>query len=155
MYHRTDRLLLRPLWPEDAAPLTALVNGWTTANAQDYLVRIDCAFGVQAHRLPDAPLIGVVRLDALAPGQAPELAYWIGDAFSGHGYATESAAAAVEVAFLGLGWPDVEASCTPNNSASMRVLHKLGFRPTRPARYSLTRSHWLRSRGLLDACQAA
>ena len=44
----------------------------------------------------------------------------------GRGYATELGGAAVDVAF-GLGIPEVVAFTLPHNSASLRVMEKLGF----------------------------
>jgi RimJ/RimL family protein N-acetyltransferase len=52
----------------------------------------------------------------------------------GRGYATEGAAAAMEWAFLKLGWTDVIHSIAPDNHASQAVARKLGSRHRGPGR---------------------
>ena len=58
-----------------------------------------------------------------------EIGYGIGAAYWGRGYATEGAAALCRWA-LENGARTLEAEAAPENAASMRVLEKLGFRPT-------------------------
>ena len=52
------------------------------------------------------------------------------EAFSGRGYATESAGAMCRWALAQPGVTAVEAETALDNAASIRVLAKLGFQPT-------------------------
>ncbi|WP_321499996.1 GNAT family N-acetyltransferase [Breoghania sp.] len=60
-------------------------------------------------------------------GREPELGYWIGEPFWGHGYATEAAQAVIDHAFTVAGHDAVTASCRLTNPASRRVIEKCGF----------------------------
>jgi ribosomal-protein-serine acetyltransferase len=99
-------------------------------------------------------LVGVAMLgrDRSATGHA-ELGYWIGPRQRGLGYATAAGEQILTRAFGRLALALVFAHCSDTNSASVRVLAKLGFRlvgvarqPT-PAdetmkRYELTGAEW-------------
>jgi RimJ/RimL family protein N-acetyltransferase len=61
----------------------------------------------------------------------------------GQGLATELGAAAVAVAFEGLGLPDVVAYTLPHNGASRRVMEKLGFAYEKTAPYKVYGDHVL------------
>jgi len=67
-----------------------------------------------------------------------ELAYGFRRDRWGQGYATEAGAACLEVGFDELRVDRVVADVDPANSASIRVLEKLGFEPA-GERYALTR----------------
>ena len=69
--------------------------------------------------------IGTIGLHLL-PGQAPELGYWLGQPFWGHGYATE-AARAVVVAAREAGYPALRSRALLSNAGSRNVLAKAGF----------------------------
>ncbi len=56
-----------------------------------------------------------------------ELGYWVGRPFWGGGRATSAAEATLDFAFGTLGLAAVRAVCLEANSASLRVLAKLGF----------------------------
>ena len=60
-------------------------------------------------------------------GSEPELGYWIGEPFWGHGYATEAAQAVIDHAFTFAGHRAILASCRLTNPASRRVIEKCGF----------------------------
>ncbi|MDJ0933308.1 GNAT family N-acetyltransferase [Breoghania sp.] len=60
-------------------------------------------------------------------GSEPELGYWIGKPFWGHGYATEAAQAIIDHAFTVTGHRAILASCRLTNPASRRVIEKCGF----------------------------
>jgi RimJ/RimL family protein N-acetyltransferase len=58
-----------------------------------------------------------------------ELAYALAPDVWGRGYATEAASACVRAGFDELGLDRILADVDPENSASIRVLQKAGFRP--------------------------
>lgn len=145
MFARTERLLLRPGWREDAAPLARLLADGTIArnaarmphpygeaDALDFLSRpreplLPCLLVFT--RTSGAPrLIGGCGLHRDADG-AVELGYWIGRPYWGLGFATEAARAVLGMA-RACGHRAIRATHFVDNPASGRVLRKLGFRPT-------------------------
>ena len=145
MFARTDRLLLRPGWVEDAPQLHAAIADeavamklarlpwpYSLADAASYLGRdradgeADCLILL---RTPGTPtLIGGVGI-AMRDG-APELGYWIAPAYWNRGYATEAAAAVVAMARDSLKLDRLTSGHFDDNPASGRVLAKLGFEVT-------------------------
>jgi RimJ/RimL family protein N-acetyltransferase len=69
---------------------------------------------------------GIAKLD----GETPEIGYWLGVAFWGKGYATESARALIDHAFGELRYDTLLAGARVSNPASRRVLEKCGFQWT-------------------------
>jgi RimJ/RimL family protein N-acetyltransferase len=145
MFARTERLLLRPGFPEDAPALAAAISEErivrNLANAPwPYTIRDAEAFLAQprdpvlpslliTERTDGAPrIVGSCGL-ARRPSGAVELGYWIARPHWGRGIATEAGAALVDIA-RALRLPALEASHFVDNSPSGRVLEKLGFRPT-------------------------
>jgi RimJ/RimL family protein N-acetyltransferase len=146
MFARTERLLLRPGWIEDAPALhasiaeEAIVRNLATApwpyrmaDAEAYLSAPRRAHDVSLlvfRRTEGAPeLIGTVGLGRRPDGPI-ELGYWIARRWWNRGYATEAARAVVEIARESLRLPSLRAGHFLDNPASGRVLEKLGFRPT-------------------------
>jgi RimJ/RimL family protein N-acetyltransferase len=72
-------------------------------------------------------LIGDAGLYRTPAGEV-ELGYTLGRPWWGRGYATEAAGAWLETAFARLGIDAVVALAEPANTASLRVLEKLGMR---------------------------
>jgi RimJ/RimL family protein N-acetyltransferase len=144
MFARTERLLLRPGWAEDAPALAAaiademIVRNLATA-PWPYRLRDAEAFLAQPRdpvlpsflifeRTDGAPsLVGSCGLGR-RPSGAVELGYWIARPFWGRGYATEAAVALIDIA-RALGFTQLEGSHFLDNPASARVLEKLGFEP--------------------------
>jgi RimJ/RimL family protein N-acetyltransferase len=144
MFARTERLLLRPGWAEDAPALAAaiademIVRNLATA-PWPYGLRDAEAFLAQTRdpalpsflifeRTDGAPnLVGSCGLGR-RPSGAVELGYWIGRSYWGRGYATEAATALIDIART-LGFTRLEGSHFLDNPASGRVLEKLGFEP--------------------------
>ena len=78
--------------------------------------------------LRDEAFMGVVGL-TFAQGKPPELGYWLGEPYWGHGYATEAAEAVVAAA-RAAGCPVLRSRALLHNAGSRNVLAKLGFLET-------------------------
>ena len=144
MFARTERLLLRPGWAEDAPALAhaiadeQVVRNLATApwpfaleDAEAFLAAPrDPAMPsfLITERTEGAPLIvGACGLGR-RPSGAVELGYWIGRQHWGKGFATEAGLALIDIART-LGFEQLEGSHFLDNPASARVLEKLGFEP--------------------------
>ncbi len=142
MFARTERLLLRPGWAEDAPALAraiadeAIVRNLSTApwpygvaEAEAFLASPrDPIFPnfLITERTTAAPrLIGACGFGR-RPSGAVELGYWIGRSHWNRGFATEAGRALIDIART-LKLPQLEASHFVDNPASGRVLEKLGF----------------------------
>lgn len=144
MFARTERLLLRPGWADDAPALAQALNDQAVLRN---LARVPSPYGVDdaAHFLarPDdgLPALLIFARTATAPrlvggvgihrddAGAAELGYWIARPFWGLGFATEAARAMLDARHaLKLG--PLVASHFVDNPGSGRVLSKLGFRAT-------------------------
>ncbi len=156
MFARTERLLLRPGWQEDAPALAraigeeAVVRNLATApwpygeeEAQAFLSKpIDPTqprFLIFA-RTGGAPrLVGGCGISP-SPEDGLEMGYWIARPYWGLGFATEAGRQLIHIA-RAMHLPKLSAGHFLDNPASGAVLRKLGFRPTgRVAqRYSLAR----------------
>lgn len=145
MFARTERLLLRPGFAEDAPAVAQAIADLAIvrnlANAPwPYRIRDAEAF-LAAPRDPLLPSLLIFERTAAAPrlvgacglGRRPsgavELGYWIARPCWGRGFATEAGRALVDIA-RALGLTGLEASCFLDNPSSARVLEKLGFEPT-------------------------
>lgn len=142
MFHVTERLLLRPAWPED---WQAVFAGIGDEGVVRNLARAPWPYREQDARrfvaLPvdpvyprflvtrahDAALVGCIGIDP--HGTDVELGYWIAREYWNLGFATEAGHAALELARM-IGHPRIVASHFLDNPASGRVLIKLGFEPT-------------------------
>lgn len=69
--------------------------------------------------------IGTMGLHLL-PDMLPELGYWLGQPYWGHGYATEAAQAVVGAA-RSAGYPALRSRALLDNTGSRNVLRKVGF----------------------------
>lgn len=146
MFARTDRLLLRPGWIEDAPALAHAIGDesvvrnlarapwpYNKADAEAYL-----AHARDSH-LPDflvfsrtrgAPrLIGGCGISSTDDQAGLELGYWIARPYWGLGFATEAARAVMQIA-RATGLCKVTARHFLDNPASGKVLQKVGFRHT-------------------------
>ena len=145
MFARTERLLLRPGFPEDAPAVAAaiadqsIVRNLATA-PWPYALRDAEAF-LASPRDPVLPSFLIIERTDGAPrlvgscglGRRPsgavELGYWIARAHWGRGIATEACTALIDIA-RALRLPKLEGSHFLDNPASGRVLEKLGFEST-------------------------
>jgi len=145
MFARTERLLLRPGFPEDAPALAeaikdvGIVRNLATApwpydlrDAEAFLAAPRdpvLPFFLVTERTDGAPrLVGACGLGR-RPSGAVELGYWVARRDWGRGIATEACLAVIDIA-RALRLPALEASHFLDNPASGRVLEKLGFQPT-------------------------
>ncbi len=144
MFIRSERLFLRPGWPEDrddlhraladpqiVANLAKVPWPYTLDDARRFLERPAChalpSFLVTLPGPAGARLIGCVALTR--PNEAVQLGYWIAREHWGQGYATEAGQAVLGLART-LGHGRVVAHHFIDNPASGRVLRKIGFHPT-------------------------
>lgn len=156
MFARTERLLLRPGWAEDAELLAETISDelilrnlatapwpYEQSHAEDFLNSWTCGnptrFLMMQRTAAEPRLIGCIGLDAGADG-GHELGYWIARPYWGLGYATEAGRHMVELART-LGIRRLTGAHFLDNPASGAVLRKLGFAATgkRPQRYSMAR----------------
>ena len=156
MFARTEHLLLRPGWAEDAPALAAaiadesIVRNLATApwpyalrDAEAFLASprdpVLPSFLMVERTMGDPRLVGACGLGRRSSG-AVEMGYWIARAHWNRGFATEAGMALLAIAGA-LALPRLEASYFIDNPASGRVLEKLGFLPTGIAapRYSCAR----------------
>ena len=146
MFARTERLLLRPGWQEDAEALhgamadQAIVRNLATApwpyrleDARAFLARqngVDEPSFLLFRRTAGAPrLVGGAGLGRTPDGDV-ELGYWVARPYWGLGYATEAARAVIDLARDSLRLKRITAGHFLDNPASGRVLEKIGFRST-------------------------
>jgi RimJ/RimL family protein N-acetyltransferase len=136
---RTQRLVLVTPTLAHAPAIAALANN---VNVHKWMARLPFPYGLSDAEffineivpsaaegcyaiLRDDILIGVVGLH-FADGQVPELGYWLGEPYWGHGYATEAAQAVVAAA-RAAGARALRSRALSDNHASRNVLRKAGF----------------------------
>lgn len=140
---------MQPVTSADAGELHAL---WTSPGVRRYLwdgeiitrertdeaistseqlfERHDFGLWVVRERF-DKSLTGFAGLWPFRDEQQFELLYGIDERLWGHGYAVEAAEAVIDYLFRILDMPRIGASTDAENAASVRVLEKLAFTPTR------------------------
>ena len=141
MFHRSERLFLRPAFPEDCGAILAGIGEEAIVRN---LARAPWPYGIEEarafaampqdmrlpHFLVTLPGVGVIGCAGMGEheGQS-ELGYWIARQHWGRGYATEAAGAVLKIA-RALGHRRVVAGHFVDNPASGKVLRKIGFVPT-------------------------
>ena len=139
----TERLVLRAPRLEDAKAVAQLANDrriaentariphpYSLADAEKFIASVNGISGEIAFLITRGKMVlGAVGL-GLPEGEPPELGYWLGVPFWGHGYATEAVHAVIDHAFTELGYEAVQAGARVTNPASRRVLEKCGFQWT-------------------------
>jgi RimJ/RimL family protein N-acetyltransferase len=144
---QTERLILRPYAFSDTQALIPLIGAREVAattlriphpygesDARDFVAQTqqDLSNGGELRlgiviRETDS-LCGGVGLRIEADHGRAELGYWIGVPYWGNGYATEASRTLVKYGFETLGLHRIFASHVVKNSASARVLRKIGMR---------------------------
>jgi RimJ/RimL family protein N-acetyltransferase len=146
MFARTERLLLRPGWMQDAPALFRAIDDegivrnlasapwpYTLADAEAFLATERDPHDATAlifRRTGAAPeLVGTIGIGRRPDGER-ELGYFIARRFWSRGYATEAGRAVLDFARDSLRIRSLNAGHFLDNPASGRVLEKLGFKPT-------------------------
>lgn len=147
----TPRLRLRPLalhdaealWPYVSDPALPYHMTWEAhrdlAETRAFLAACEASFAdgtgaAWAVCARDGALVGVCGLHDITRQvrawrkDVAELGYWIAPPHQGRGYVTEAARAVVDDAFARLALRKVAVGCIADNTASRRVIEKLGFR---------------------------
>lgn len=135
----TNRLILRRFTPDDAADLHAYLSREAVVRYEPYTPFTREQAEAEAVRRAADPNFRAVVLKGtgrvignvwFAPGEWDtwELGYVFHDAYWGRGYAAEACFAVLEDAFSVQGVRRVIAMCNPENTASWRLLERLGFR---------------------------
>lgn len=160
------RLALRELRPADAGAVAlgagdprvaryliavpspyplALARRWVSARRQWWDDGRGVTLAITRRDAPAEPLLGTVSLRRFARDRRAELGYWLACDAWGRGYATEAAALLVELGFRELALARIYAQVLAGNTASARVLDKLGM-----VREGVKRQHVRKGRRLHD-----
>ena len=130
MFMRSERLFLRPGWPEDWEEVLARIADETALRAVPEAAA-DARLPQFLITLPTlvepARIIGCIALTRQDDDVV--LNYWIAREHWGQGYASEAGRAILQLARV-LGHRRIIAHPLADNPAAARVLRKLGFCPT-------------------------
>ena len=142
----TERLVLRPFSPDDAADVQLLAGereiaatavrmphpyedgmaeAWIASHGGAWNEGVSAAIAIAS--AADGSLVGSTGFDFALEHAKAELGYWIGKPYWGHGYATEAAREVVRWGFEDLGLFRIYAHCVKGNRPSSRVLEKAGL----------------------------
>jgi RimJ/RimL family protein N-acetyltransferase len=144
---QTERLLIRPFRPADAAGLVARRNDPRVARYQDWVLPYteeQAESTVSELVAMDGPsneewwmaavcdrrtgqVLGDLAVRLTWEGRTAEVGYTFDHEHWGRGYATESLAALVEYLFEGIGVTRVFGMLHPDNPASAMVMERTGF----------------------------
>lgn len=143
----TERLILRPFQISDAETVAKLCNNYNIYKSTLYLpypyTLDDAMKWIERHEgnaeknrayelaitdKASGVLFGAIALSNNHHSNNGEIAYWIGEEYWGHGYATEAVEAIVQFAFEERKLHKVFARYFSTNPASGRVLEKLGMK---------------------------
>ncbi len=144
----TERLVLREFLPTDLDPFAAMnadrvvmehfVRTMTREDTERFVERIEAhwrteGWGLWAlERRDSGAFIGYtglwpVRFEVAFEPKV-EVGWRLAAEHWGHGFATEAARAAVDVAFDRLGWPEVTSFTAVANERSQAVMRRIGMR---------------------------
>lgn len=139
----TGQLKLRPLVTEDAPRISALMNNWNVArmlamppfpyalaDAQRYLANVAARAGDERiHEWAitcDGTFIGGIGYGT-EDDLAPQIGYWLGEAYWSNGYMTEALRAVVGHFFASQPDSALHSGVFADNPASLHLQRKLGF----------------------------
>jgi [ribosomal protein S5]-alanine N-acetyltransferase len=143
---RTERLILRSLSLSDAWDVRRMAGNskvagntlympfpypegiaeeWISTHATEFFERRQLILGIFLRK--EKTLIGCIGLTLKIDIENAEVGYWIGEEFWNNGYATEAASAMVNYAFESLKLHKIFAHYFASNTASGRVLQKIGM----------------------------
>lgn len=125
---RSRRFLVpwEPEWPADDLTRASFRNRLRRYASE---MRLDQGYPFFVFRATDRVLIGGVTLSNVRRGvaQAVNLGYWMGEPYARKGYMSAAVAALIPFSHGALGLKRIEAACLPENTASLRLLERLGF----------------------------
>ncbi len=139
----TERLILRNARPEDAdefyeirnSPYVLQYNPMGSLSRERLAKQLEkdavSEKALYLERKEDKRVIGAIYFsedDLRYRMESLTLAYYLGEPYANRGYMTEALDRALEYAFKDLAVPLVAARVFSDNTASLRVLEKLGFR---------------------------
>jgi ribosomal-protein-alanine N-acetyltransferase len=115
-----------PTWPDDDLTRSAFRRRLAIYEQE---MEKGTAYPLLIFRSSDLALVGGITLSQIRRGvaQTGTLGYWIGQPFTGRGFASAAVAATMTFAFERLALHRVEAACLPDNLRSQRVLEKQRF----------------------------
>lgn len=143
----TERLLLRLFEKADAETVASLCNNiniykntlhlphpyflndalvWIEPQRENY--KADKFYELAVTDKESGQIYGTIALSNNRAYQNGEIAYWIGEPYWGNGYATEAAEAMIQFAFEEKKYHKVFARYFKTNSASGKVLQKIGMK---------------------------
>ena len=145
MFMRTERLFLRPVFPEDWHDIMAGIADFRVVSmlenapwrygeeqARAYCMSLpedgEIRLSVTLPEKHGAPVVGQIGMRPNSNGRY-ELGYWIARRWQKRGFAVEAAHGILAIA-QGLGISELEAGHYLDNSASSKVLRRCGFQPT-------------------------
>ena len=179
----TPRLRLRPIEERDADALFPLASDPDVARLMSWNAHADLAEtrtfvrAMIAELAQARSLVWVIEHEGVARGciglhgitwtfrawriDRAELGYWLGKPSWGNGLMSEAAGAATRFAFETLGLHKITIGCIQGNTASQRIIEKLGYRFLAlhvddvwrdgrwwdHRRYEMLRSEWLSRAG--------
>jgi RimJ/RimL family protein N-acetyltransferase len=143
----TNRLVLRPIAPDDAGPVFALFANWQVVrtlsappwpyapeHARQFIETVssgsvrEAAFAIlQANALIGSVSARLRPASDLQRGSGPNIGYWIGEPYWGNGYMTEALRGFVRFVFDACDCDAIFSGVFAENTASLRVQAKLGF----------------------------
>ena len=139
----TERLALRAPRLEDAKAVAQIANDrriaentariphpYSLVDAEKFIASVNRGEGETVFLITREKLVlGAVGIST-SEHEPPEIGYWLGVKFWGHGYATEAVHAVIDHAFADLDCEALGAGARVTNPASRRVLEKCGFQWT-------------------------
>ncbi len=144
---QTERLILRPFTPTDAADVQRLAgdrdiasttlnlphpyeNGvaetWISGHREKFEQGTCVALAVTLR--DDGALVGAISLTVNKAHERAELGYWVGKPYWNRGYCTEAARAFLRYGFEQLHLNRIDAHHLRRNPSSGRVMQKLGMK---------------------------
>jgi ribosomal-protein-alanine N-acetyltransferase len=142
---RTPQMSDYPTWAELRAASHEFLTPWEPLWATDELsrasfrrrvrhylrdLREDVGYALFIFAAMSGYLVGGLTLCNVRRGvtQSCTLGYWIGAKYAQQGYMTAAVRAVIPFVFDSLELHRLEAACLPNNTASIKLLERTGFR---------------------------
>lgn len=100
------------------------------------LVANETGYPFHIFRARDDKIVGACNIVEIRRhvAQSAQIGYWLGEEYSGNGFARAAVRAAMKFCFQDLGLHRVEAAVQPDNARSVRLLEATGFQKEGTAR---------------------